>query len=62
MLPVGRGHDVPGELARVTGLSRPDAGLGNRALVKAGFAVSPARGVYRLADVAGVPADPEVNG
>ena len=53
---------VPGELARVTGLSRPDAGLGNRALVKEGFAVSPARGVYRLADVAGVPADPEVDG
>lgn len=43
------GMTVPGELARVTGLSRPDAGLGNRALVAEGFAVSPARGVYRLA-------------
>ena len=45
----GAGMTVPGELARVTGLSRPDAGLGNRALVAEGFAVSPARGVYRLA-------------
>jgi hypothetical protein len=45
------GMTVPGELARVTGLSRPDAGLGNRALVAEGFAVSPARGVYRLADL-----------
>ncbi len=42
------GMTFPGELARVTGLSRPDAGLGNRALVAEGFAVSPARGVYRL--------------
>lgn len=39
---------VPGELARVTGLSRPDAGLGNRALVAQGFATSPSRGVYVL--------------
>jgi hypothetical protein len=39
---------VPGELARVTGLSRPDAGLGNRALVAEGFATTPARGVYLL--------------
>lgn len=44
----GAGMTVPGELARVTGLSRPDAGLGNRALVREGFAVSPARGVYHL--------------
>jgi hypothetical protein len=43
------GMTVPGELARVTGLSRPDAGLGNRALVTEGFATSPDRGVYRLA-------------
>jgi hypothetical protein len=42
------GLTVPGELARVTGLSRPEAGLGNRALVAEGFAVSPARGVYHL--------------
>jgi hypothetical protein len=45
----GAGMTVPGELARVTGLSRPDAGLGNRALVAEGFASSPARGVYVLA-------------
>lgn len=43
------GMTEPGELARVTGLSRPDAGLGNRALVAEGFAVSPERGVYVLA-------------
>jgi hypothetical protein len=42
------GMTVPGELARVTGLSRPDAGLGNRALVAEGFATSPERGVYVL--------------
>jgi hypothetical protein len=43
---------VPGELARVTGLSRPDAGLGNRALVAEGFATSPSRGVYVLSEPA----------
>jgi hypothetical protein len=43
------GLTIPGELARVTGLSRPEAGLGNRALVAEGFATSPSRGVYRLA-------------
>jgi hypothetical protein len=42
------GMTVPGELARVTGLSRPDARLGNHALVAEGFATSPARGVYVL--------------
>lgn len=45
----GAGMTVPGELARVTGLSRPEAGLGNRALVAEGYATSPERGVYRLA-------------
>jgi len=43
------GMTVPGELARVTGLSRVDAGLGNRALVAEGFASTPSRGVYVLA-------------
>lgn len=43
------GITVPGELARVTGLSRVEAGLGNRALVAEGFATSPSRGVYVLA-------------
>ena len=47
----GAGLTVPGELARVTGLSRPEAGLGNRALVAEGFAVSPSRGTYHLADL-----------
>jgi hypothetical protein len=42
------GMTVPGELARVTGLPRPEAGLGNRALVAEGFATTPARGVYVL--------------
>jgi hypothetical protein len=44
----GAGMTVPGELARVTGLSRPDAGRGNRALVAEGYATMLARGVYRL--------------
>ena len=39
---------IPGELARVTGLSRPDAGRGNRALVAEGYATMPARGMYWL--------------
>lgn len=47
----GAGMTLPGELARVTGLSRAEAGLGNRALVKEGFATSPARGVYVLTDL-----------
>lgn len=42
------GLTIPGELARVTGLSRPDAGRGNRALVAEGFATMPAGGTYRL--------------
>lgn len=46
----GAGMTMRGELARVTGLSRPDAGLGNRALVKEGYAERIADGVYRLAD------------
>ena len=44
----GAGMTIPGELARVTGLSRPDAGRGNRALVAEGFATTPAYGVYHL--------------
>jgi hypothetical protein len=42
------GMTVPGELARVTGIPRPEAGLGNRALVAQGVATMPARGVYVL--------------
>ncbi len=48
---VGAGMTLPGELARVTGLSRPDAGLGNRALVAEGFATTAAPGEYHLADL-----------
>jgi hypothetical protein len=44
----GAGMTVPGELARVSGLSRPDAGLGNRALVAEGYATMPSRGEYWL--------------
>ena len=46
----GAGMTVPGELARVTGLSRPDAGRGNRALVAEGYATMPARGEYWLGE------------
>lgn len=46
----GAGLTIPGELARVTGLSRPEAGLGNRALVAEGFATSTAPGFYELAE------------
>jgi hypothetical protein len=38
-----------GELARVTGLSRAEAGRGNRALVAEGVATMISPGVYRLA-------------
>jgi hypothetical protein len=43
------GMTVPGEMARVTGLPRPEAGRGNRALVAEGYATMPASGVYQLA-------------
>jgi hypothetical protein len=45
----GAGMTIPGELARVTGLSRPEAGRGNRALVAEGYATTTAPGVYHLA-------------
>jgi hypothetical protein len=48
----GAGMTMPGELARVTGLSRPEAGRGNRALVAAGVATMPAYGTYRLQSLA----------
>jgi hypothetical protein len=44
----GAGMTTRGELARVTGLSRPEAGRGNRALVAEGSASMLAPGVYRL--------------
>jgi len=42
------GMTARGELARVTGLSRVEAGRGNRALVAEGFAKMHAPGVYEL--------------
>ncbi len=49
------GSTIPGELARVTGLSRKEAGLGNHDLVDEGFATRLAPGTYRLA------ADPTIS-
>jgi len=46
----GAGATLPGEMARVTGLSRPEAGRGNRALVAEGYATMTAPGTYRLND------------
>jgi hypothetical protein len=46
------GMTFPGEMARVAGLPRPDAGRGNRALVSEGYAITPASGVYQLAKLA----------
>src|SRR3954462_12990157 len=51
---------IPGELARVTGLSRVEAGLGNRALVAEGFATSPPRGVYMRASTVIAPQEAEL--
>ena len=45
----GAGTTVPGELARVTGLSRAEAGRGNRALVAEGYANMLSPGTYELA-------------
>ena len=45
------GMTLRGELARVTGLSSPDAGLGNWALVDEGFAERLGPGIYRLVDM-----------
>lgn len=46
----GAGMTLRGELAKVTGLTRPDAGLGHRALVAEGYAKRIEAGVYRLRD------------
>lgn len=51
----GAGLTLPGELARMTGLARPEAGLANRALVSEGFATMPERGVYRLSELPEAP-------
>jgi hypothetical protein len=44
----GAGMTLRGELARVTGLSRSDAGRGNHALVSEGYGERLEEGVYRL--------------
>ena len=44
----GAGMTLPGEMARVTGLDRREAGLGNRALVAEGYANMLAPGWYQL--------------
>jgi hypothetical protein len=50
---VGAGMTLRGELARVTGLRSPEAGLGNWGLVDEGFADRLAPGVYRLSSLGG---------
>jgi hypothetical protein len=50
----GAGMTIPGEMARVTGLPRPEAGRGNRALVAEGFASMLAPGMYQLAAIQGL--------
>jgi hypothetical protein len=47
----GAGVTLLGELAKVSGLSRPEAGKGNHALVREGFAERVETGVYRLSDL-----------
>jgi hypothetical protein len=47
----GAGMTMRGELARVTGLSNPEAGLGNWALVDEGFAIRLAPGIYCLKEL-----------
>jgi len=54
----GAGLTIPGELARVTGLSRPDAGRGNHALVAEGYAVRVTSGTYQLAAPPGPAPEP----
>jgi len=44
------GMTTRGELARVTGLSRVEAGRGNRALVAEGYTKTHAPGVYELVE------------
>ena len=46
----GAGLTALGELSKVTGLSRPEAGRANHALVDEGFAIRLATGVYALSN------------
>lgn len=47
----GAGQTARGELSRVTGIGRAEAGRGNHRLVDEGFAERIAEGVYRLASL-----------
>jgi hypothetical protein len=47
----GAGMTLLGETARVTGLSRVEAGLGNHQLVDSGYAVRVSRGIYALKEI-----------
>ena len=47
----GAGTTLLGELSRVTGLSRVDAGRGNHALVDEGLAERLGTGIYRVIEV-----------
>ncbi len=47
----GAGLTLRGELAKAAGISRPDAGRGNRALVAEGYAERLAPGVYGLKEM-----------
>jgi hypothetical protein len=58
----GAGMTIPGELARVTGLSRPEAGRGNRALVAEGYAIMLTPGTYQLSQNGGVHVVPTGHG
>jgi hypothetical protein len=49
----GAGMTFRGELARLTGLSRTEAGRANRALVAEGYATMEGTGVYRLTEIDG---------
>jgi len=49
----GAGLTLLGELAKVTGLSRPEAGRGNHLLVDKGLAERPSKGIYRWSTMSG---------
>jgi hypothetical protein len=55
----GAGMTSRGELARVAGLSRVEAGRGNRRLVAEGYSTMISNGVYRLAAHPPAPTDPD---
>ncbi len=55
------GITLRGELAKASGLSRPDAGLGNRTLVEEGYAERIENGVYSLKEFSKMKINEEVN-